>query len=59
MVEIDEATCALERPGGLSFEMPAADIVQYEKMGFLRVISTLAAVNDNSDDTGTVPKPGK
>ena len=52
MVELDEATCALERPGGLSFEIPAADIVQYEKMGLLRVVSTIAAVNDNSDDAG-------
>jgi hypothetical protein len=48
MIELDATTCAFERPGAPSFEMPAADVVHYEKMGVLHVISRLA-VNDNSD----------
>jgi hypothetical protein len=38
----------LRATGAPSFEMPAADVVHYEKMGVLHVISRLA-VNDNSD----------
>ncbi len=51
MVELDARTCAFERPGGPSFEMPAADVVQYEKTGILHVIGPLAG-NDNSDAAG-------
>jgi hypothetical protein len=50
MIEVDELTCALERPGGPSLTMPAADIVEYERMGFFRVVSAQEAVNDNGDD---------
>jgi hypothetical protein len=48
MIELDARTCALERPGGPSFEMSAADVVQYEKTGILHVIGPMAG-NDNSD----------
>ncbi len=49
MIELDDArTCAFLRPGGPSFEIPAADVVRYEKKGVLHVIGPLAG-NDNSD----------
>ena len=48
MIELDARTCALERPGGPSFKMSAADVVQYEKTGILHVIGPMAG-NDNSD----------
>ena len=51
MIELDALTCALERPGGPSFEMSAADVVQYEKTGILHVIGPLAG-NDNNDAKG-------
>ena len=51
MIEPDARTCAFERPGGPSFEMSAADVVQYEKTGILHVIGPLAG-NDNSDIAG-------
>lgn len=50
MIEVDELTCALERPGGPSFAMLAADIVEYERMGFFCVVSTQATVNNNNGD---------
>ena len=43
MIELDAQTCALERPGGPSFEMLAADVVTY----VLHVIGPLAG-NDNA-----------
>jgi hypothetical protein len=46
MIELDATTCTFERPGAPSFEMLAADVVHYEKMGVLHVIGQLAA-NDN------------
>jgi len=49
MIEVDELTCALERPSGPSFAMLAADIVEYERMGFFRVVSAQEAGNDNGD----------
>ena len=48
MIELDAQICAFERPGGPTFEMSAADVVQYEKTGILHVIGPLAG-NDNSD----------
>ena len=47
MIELDARTCALQQSGGPSFEMSAADVVQYEKTGVLQVIGPLAG-NDNS-----------
>jgi hypothetical protein len=47
MIELDAQTCALERPGGPSFEMLAADVVIYEKTGVLHVMGPLAG-NENS-----------
>ena len=48
MIELDAATCAFERPGAPSFELLAADVVDYEKAGLLHVIGQLPG-NDNSD----------
>jgi hypothetical protein len=48
MIELDDITCTFERPGAPSFELLAADVVHYEKVGVLHVIGWLAA-NDNSD----------
>ena len=48
MIELDATTCTFERPGAPSFEMLAADVVHFEKMGVLHAISRLA-VNDNRD----------
>jgi hypothetical protein len=51
MIELDARTCAFERPGGPSFEMLAADVVTYEKIGVLHVMGPLAG-NDNSVAAG-------
>jgi len=48
MIELDAGTCVFERPGGPSFEMSAAEVIQHEKTVVLRVISQLAG-NDNSN----------